>query len=75
MTKCVICFPSLRYDYDDYEPYDRPEGHIGFVDGHPADRYGGFVDGQPVDQYGRALELGHYAPYGSDEDEFSYGMR
>ncbi|KAL8617694.1 hypothetical protein ACOMHN_039642 [Nucella lapillus] len=62
-------------DYDSYEPYVRPEAQVGFADGQRVEQYGGFVDGQPVDQYGRALELGQYAPYGSDEDEFSYGMR
>ncbi|KAK3581891.1 hypothetical protein CHS0354_024204 [Potamilus streckersoni] len=72
------------YGYgSDYEPYARPDSHIGFVmEGHPVDEYG-----QPIDKYGQALDpygrpVGPYGsgygdPYmnGSEEDYDYQGMR
>ena len=49
---------------------------MGFVDGlEGGDGYGGYMDGHQVDQYGRALEFANYGPYGSDDDDYPYGVR
>ncbi|PVD22006.1 hypothetical protein C0Q70_17809 [Pomacea canaliculata] len=53
----------LEEDYD-YEPYVRPEGHLGFVQ-----------EGHHMDRYSRAVGMGGYGIYPSDEEESAYGMR
>lgn len=71
---------------DEYEPYARPESHMGFVmEGGPAtDDYGNVIDpyGQQVDDYRQPVvdEYGRYINGGApDEDEeynqYGYGGR
>lgn len=45
--------------YDEYEPYERPEAHVGFI-----------MDGQPVDDYGQGLETYGGHPNGNTDDDY-----
>lgn len=55
-----------------YDPYERPESHMGFIG-----------NGPPVDEYGRPLEMDPYMMdgrqsmmmdrYGMEEDPYQYG--
>ncbi|XP_069120818.1 kinesin-associated protein 3-like isoform X1 [Argopecten irradians] len=73
-------------DADDaYEPYARPESHMGFVmeGGQATDEYGNLLDpySQPIDKYGQPMmdEYGRYISNGGPDDEdytqYGYGMR
>lgn len=56
----------LFFSYgNEYEPYARPDSHMGFVNGHGSDDYDHPIDeyGQPVDEYGRPLMLDEYEHY------------
>ena len=68
---------------DEYEPYARPESHVGFIgDGHLMDEYGNVVDayGQPIgiDGYGEPVidDYGQYMngdQYGDMNYEYGNG--
>ncbi|KAJ8300679.1 hypothetical protein KUTeg_022198 [Tegillarca granosa] len=70
---------GYRGDLDmqpDYEPYARPESHMGFVmDGPMIDEYGQQIDdyGRPINDYGQPINDG-YGMYtnGIMEDEYGY---
>ncbi|KAL3871441.1 hypothetical protein ACJMK2_039438 [Sinanodonta woodiana] len=79
----ILDRPDLFYGGNygsDYEPYARPDSHMGFVmEGHPVDEYG-----QPIDKYGQApygRPVGPYGggyddPYMNGSDDYDYqGMR
>ena len=63
----LLCFVD---SYDDYEPFERPQGHAGFVmDGQPVDEYGNPTDMYPP-SYGGRSHQGNGTP--DDDYDFSY---
>ena len=57
---------------DEYEPYARPESHMGFINqGDPMDEYAVDEYGRPITPYGQPM-MDPYGLYPNEEDDDPY---